>query len=60
MHKHDIIHRDIKLQNIVLCHVIVLLLREWQKYAILDGQCIALENLGQQSVEHRFIYLLKY
>ena len=37
MHSRHIIHRDIKLENIVLTCVSLLLLREWPKYAISDG-----------------------
>ncbi len=38
MHEKMVIHRDIKLENIVLTFVYFLLFREWLRYVILDGQ----------------------
>lgn len=39
MHKHNMIHRDIKLENIVLCHVRIILVREWPRSVTSGGRC---------------------
>ena len=59
MHSQNIIHRDIKLENIVFSCVRLFLFREWQKYVILDGQSTKLRTLDQRSVEHLSICLPK-
>lgn len=42
MHKNLVIHRDLKLENIVFAHVpYIHHLREWSKYAIWDGASTA-------------------
>lgn len=38
LHRHDIIHRDLKPENIVLIHVSVLILRDFQRFAISANQ----------------------
>ncbi len=60
MHRHEIIHRDIKLENIVLSHVFIIKLREWQKFAILAGLSTVPVSLGLLFAEPLFISLLKY
>ena len=40
MHRQEFIHRDIKLENIVLCHVEFGLHRGWPKFVISAGQSI--------------------
>ena len=60
MHKHDVIHRDLKLENIVLSHVAILSFREWPKFVILDGQCTARANLGPLFAEHQSTSPLKF
>lgn len=60
MHANDVIHRDIKLENIVLCHVTALVFRVWQKSVISDGRCILHQSSDLLSVELPSIYLLRY
>ncbi len=43
-----------------MSHVIVILLREWLRYVILDGLSIAQESLEQLCVAHLYICLHKY
>ena len=60
MHKHEVIHRDLKLENIVLSHVKILVCREWPRSVILDGRCTARVNLGPLSAALLFTFLLKF
>lgn len=60
MHRKEVIHRDIKLENIVLSHVKEKLCRVWLKYAILDGVYTVQESLEIRSVELLYICLLKF
>ena len=59
MHKHSIIHRDIKLENIVLSHVNIYSFREWLKSVISDGQSTVPRNLDLPCVELPSIYPLR-
>lgn len=65
MHDRCIIHRDLKLENIVFSHVTALfisylLYRAWLNYAILDGQCTAVKISGKPYVGLHSTYPLKY
>lgn len=60
MHSKSIIHRDIKLENIVFTHVRVVLFREWQRFVILDGLCTNRRSSGRLCVELLSTYRLKY
>jgi serine/threonine protein kinase len=60
MHSKSIIHRDIKLENIVFTHVRLVLFREWQRYVILDGLCTSRRSSGRLCVELLCIYHQKY
>lgn len=60
LHKHDIIHRDIKLENIVISHVSHTRFREWLRYATSDGQFTVLANLGLPYAVPLFTFLLKF
>lgn len=54
MHQKLIIHRDIKLENIVFTMVLFALFREWLKFVILDGPSTNPNSLGPPSVELLF------
>lgn len=43
-----------------MSHVFIMLFREWLRYVISDGLCIAPGNLEQLYVEHLYIFLHKY
>ena len=60
LHRKNIIHRDIKLENIVFTCVVNILLRVWQKYVISVGQSMPLKISGQPSVELPFTFPLKF
>ena len=60
LHKHDIIHRDIKLENIVISHVSLVRFREWPRYATLGGRFTVLASLGLPCAERLFTSLLRY
>jgi serine/threonine protein kinase len=59
MHRKEIIHRDIKLENIVLSHVENMRFRAWPKYAISDGAFSARGSSDQRSVAPPSTSLLK-
>lgn len=59
MHKREIIHRDIKLENIILSHVSIVLPREWLKFVTLDGQFIAPNSLDLLFAELLYICHLR-
>jgi serine/threonine protein kinase len=56
LHRYDIIHRDLKPENIVLIHVSVLILRGFQRYAILVNQVYAKRTRG--NLEKPYVELL--
>ena len=60
MHKNFVIHRDIKPENIVLVHVIIILFREFLKYAILVGPSTAPKKSGPLSAALPYTYPLKF
>jgi len=59
MHQREVIHRDIKLENIVMSMVDLALCRAWRRFATLDGQSTAPKNLDPPSAEHPSIFPLK-
>jgi serine/threonine protein kinase len=59
MHSKMVIHRDIKLENIVLTHVDLSKFREWPKFAISGGPSSNPGNSGRLSAALRSICPLK-
>ena len=60
MHSKCVMHRDLKLENIVFTHVIINLFREWPKFVILVGLFMNQKNSEKHFVEHLFIFPLRF
>jgi serine/threonine protein kinase len=60
LHCLGILHRDIKPENILCNFVKILLSREFPSYAILDGQFLHKEQVGQHFAGHHFMFLHKF
>ena len=60
MHSKCVMHRDLKLENIVFNHVVIKLLREWLKFVISDGLFMSQKNFEKPFVEHHYTFPLKF
>jgi serine/threonine protein kinase len=60
MHEKQVIHRDVKPENIVLVHVNMWIFRECRRYVILVGRYTAPSNSGPPYAVHPSTYPHKY